>query len=279
MIDTVGKVVGKAKKKLSPYKTADEVLSDTQSLLNEQRRIQIDAIGATRPSPRTPRSGDLGTPSATPIAVPESALLRGRPTPPSARGPPLTPTPAPRPTENIELQPVNRDNGPSRRRAAMSSQRGLRHTILFDSIATTPTGRLTDAQLAEAEPGWTNRPNSSADRPTHAITSFAITQSDGSVEQVNLLMNAEEGRHMGNHRRQMQLTQPYFQACRVFPLTAALFGLGAFDFKMKSMTDGVIDEMAPAAKKEALIVYVPLGLIGYVAIGLMIALIVVALSK
>ena len=87
-------------------------------------------------------------------------------------------------------------------------------------------------------------------------------------------MRAEDARNLRDRSLQKEITRPYFRLCIVFPITAALFGLGFFDYKIKELSDGLITEMSPTDKKAALITYLPLGLIIYTAIALMITLIV-----
>jgi hypothetical protein len=226
--------------------------------------------------PQTPRAGLIPPTVHSPVTSPRAALLRDRtsviPHGGVARELPSSPyTPA------IELKNLRKPRIVDR--AAMSSQTEIRPLALVESTASANTGRLTDSQLAQAEPGWSTRPQASDRRSAHAVTGFGITQADGSIEHVSLLMNPGEARHMGERRMQVKLTKPWFQACRLFPVTAAWFGLGGLDFKMREMSGGLIDEMWPEAKKQSLTVWLPLGVIIYAAIGLMVALIVVALNK
>ena len=213
--------------------------------------------------------------SPTPVTPPAMALVRDRAPTSSTRASAKNATPETPVPESIEMK-CFRNKKKQVSRVAMSSQTELQPLQLVESTATA-TGRLTDAQLQDAEPDFSRNGPLAAARNTHRIvrpTSFVIQQADGSAQRVSLLMRPAEARTIGVRRRQKELTRPYFRACAFFPPTALLFGLGCFDGKMRAKTNGAIIEMLPSAKREALTVYVPLGVIAYAVIGLMIALLV-----
>jgi hypothetical protein len=183
--------------------------------------------------------------------------------------------------DDIEMQPIHRPKNTPR--AGITSQRALRPLTLAASPASALSRPLTDAQLARLEPSWTIGPTTVAENPlapgTGSARGFGIQQADGTIEHVSLLMSADEARNIGNRRLQKKLSRPWLWSCGLFPVTAAMFGSGAFDFKMREMTGGVVSEMDPELKKEALRVWLPLGTILYVVVGLVVAMLVVALTR
>ena len=270
--DTQGLLEGRAD---SPYMSGGRGglrFSETANTFNTSRGMRSMATG-TPIKPYSPLNPTMLTP-------PANALVRDRANTASTRvasGRTIAEAPF---TEEIEMQPLRKKKHVSR--VAMSSQTELRPLELVDTTGHSGlTGRLTDAQLAEAEPGWTTRPDFTRDgalarltRRNSGPTSFLIRQADGTLERSGLLMRPDEARNLRNLQEQKDMTRPYYQLCIMCPISAAIFGLGFLDWKIKAKTDGAITEMAPKAKKKALIVYVPLGLVIYTAIGLMIALIV-----
>lgn len=154
----------------------------------------------------------------------------------------------------------------------MSSQTELRPLQLAESTQVSGmTGRLTDQQFAEAEGTWSMRPGRTEDQ---AHTRVLLRQSDSSPEQVNQLASAQDVRSRPVRRIQWRFTRPYYRGCILFPVAALIFGCGGLDWRMRQMTGGRIREMAPKAKKRALRIFAPLGLILYAVVVLMITLIV-----
>jgi hypothetical protein len=103
---------------------------------------------------------------------------------------------------------------------------------------------------------------------------YIANRSDDSLP-VNQLMTPRDAFNLPTRRIQQRLTRPYFRFCIACPITAAFFGLGGLDWKMRQMTGGRVVEMSPTAKKQALTMYLPLGFIIYAAIGVLIAVFVV----
>ena len=186
--------------------------------------------------------------------------------------------------ESYELGPISTRGRVSR--AAMSSQTELRPLQLADSTAASGfTGRLTDVQLAEAEGGWSMRPDGSQSTPITRIstrnagpTTYIVDQSDDDLP-ANQLMRPRDALNLSTRRIQRRLTRPYFRFCITCPITAAFFGLGGLDWKMRQMTGGRVVEMSPTAKKLALTMYLPLGVVIYAAIGILIAVFVILGAK
>ena len=263
----------------SPYMSGGLQFSDTSNTFKTARRIPSMAM-----CPPVKAYSPLSPPPLTP---PANALIRGRAGTNSTRVASLLTVPEPETpvTENIEMKNLRKKKHVSR--VAMSSQTELRPLQLAESTrASASPGALTDAQLMEAEPGWTLEPDFSDNGPLARLTrrssgptAFLIQRADGGVERVSTLMRPQQARNLRTTHLQKQLTRPYFKACVIFPLSAAFFGLGCLDYKMVKMTDGAILEMSPSAKKQALTTYLPLGMIIYTAIGLMIALIVLISGK
>ena len=261
----------------SPYMAGGLQFNDSMKTFQTAPRAPSTAAGGSIKdySPLTP----------SPVAPPATVLMRDR----AATCSPLVnlfdsaqDTPV---RETIELRQVHKKKPRLVSRAAMSSQTELQPLQLVESTAASGvTGRLTDAQLAEAEPGWTTRPDFSeegalARQISHIRrpASFVIQQADlGGAGRISLLMKPDDVRNFRMLREQKELTKPYYRACNLFPIAALLLGLGCFDFKMRSMTNGRIVEMEPAAKKLALGLYLPLGVIIYASIGLSITMIVIA---
>lgn len=230
-------------------------------------------------SPRTPVGptmpySPLGSMphNQTPITPPSTAMvLRNRAATELSVNPRHgTPT-----MRDIELQHL-RGHKPRRvSRAAMSSQTELRPLELADSV----TGALTAAELEEAQHHWTNEPQRNAlARLVEDQNGFVIVQNDGTIERVNTLMRPNEARLISFRREQRMRTAPYFHACVLCPITSLAFGLGGLDWRMKQITKGKITEMSPSAKKQALQVYTMLSLIAWMFLGIVIAILIVAIN-
>ncbi|KAK3723244.1 hypothetical protein LTR37_001967 [Vermiconidia calcicola] len=271
--------------------------SETEGLLNEPQAspstsgaLQFSETANTfqtarrRPHPlatNTPVTGYSPLLTPPPVTPPATAFFRDRSETATTRADSIQPTPESPYTANIELKPLRKKKRVAR--AVMSSQTELRPLTLADSTAASANGgRLTDAQLINAEPGWTTRPDIPESSPTARVprnsipTSFAIRQADGTMQEVSLLMRPDQARNMATRHRQQKLTKPYFRWCIICPITALYFGCGGLDFKMREVSEGKIEEMSPTAKKTALRTYVPLGTILYAAVGLMVAMIVIS---
>lgn len=268
--------------------------SDTQGLLNHRGEPVMsgglrfsETTNTFMTSPRTPVSATKPysplhpTPvTPAPVTPPASALVRGRATTESTRAT------APRSnqdtpiTDNIELRRMRKKKPTHVSRAAMSSQTELQPLALVESTASAASRRLTVAEFLAAEPGWTAEPDFSRTGALaqyfHRADAFGIQQPDGTVERVSLLMRPEEARNIGTRRSQRKLTRWYFRVCILCPLTAILFGLGGLDWRMRQITKGRITEMSPTAKKQALEVYVALGIIAWSGLGVMIAMSIIA---
>ncbi|KAK5171180.1 uncharacterized protein LTR77_004324 [Saxophila tyrrhenica] len=267
--------------------------SDTQGLLSEAERGQL-AFSPTAntfqtthndaPIPFGLSSQPISSPITSPITQPAAAFIRDQGATFSnvttARN-----TPAESTYEDIEMRPLRRPGQTNR--AGITSQRQLRPLTLATPSAS-PSGPLNDRQLAQASARWTISPTNV---PSHGIgaitgplgmptaTAFGLRQEDGSLEPVSMLMHPDDSRTIGVRRLQKELTRPWLYGCGACPVTALAFGLGAFDFHMRQMTSGRVNEMAPAAKKEALRVYLPLGTIMWVMVILALAMIVVAMKR
>jgi hypothetical protein len=163
----------------------------------------------------------------------------------------------------------------------MSSQTELRPLQLAESTAASGiSGPLTDMQLAEASSGWTMRPNRSEPSSFHPVLGnhLYVTALDNHDSHPNL-MSPRDANNILLRRVQRLHTRPYFRVCIACPITALIFGLGGLDWRMRQISGGRINAMSPTAKREALRVFAPLGLIFYTVIALMIALLVVAENR
>lgn len=169
------------------------------------------------------------------------------------------------------MQPMSTRRGRVSK-AAMSSQTELRPLALAESTMASGItgGRLTDLQLAGAEGTWTMRPGQSSNHT--AVNTHVPLTLRGANDSGTKLIGAQDARSMPMRRIQRYLTRPYFRVCALCPLTALLFGLGGLDWRMRQMTNGRIQQMSRTAKKQALQVYLPLGLIIYAAVGVTIGL-------
>ena len=219
----------------------------------------------------------------TGIASPTPARLRGADINSTAQCGGYHPSPEALGAESIEMASLSRGRRVSR--VAMSSQTELRPLQLADSTAASGfTGRLTDVQLAEAEGGWTMRPDVSRSSPLTRISTRGAgsatlgNQSDDDLP-VNQLMRPHDALNISTRRIQKKLTRPYFRVCIACPISAALFGLGGLDWKMRQMTAGRVVEMSPSAKKQALTMFLPLGVVLYAAIGILIGVFIVLAEK
>ena len=264
-------------------------LSETRGLLTEQtgspfsnQGLRFSETGNNFQTTNRRPSFLTGSPvqnysplTPPPITSPTAAHLRDFGITTTVRGAGYHPSPEPPGSDSIEMVPLPRRGRISR--VAMSSQTELRPLQLADSTAASGfTGRLTDVQLAEAEGGWTMRPDVSQSTPPTRLstrnagpTTYVVNQSDDDLP-VNGLMRPRDAINLSTRRIQQDLTRPYFRFCIACPITAALFGLGGLDWKMREMTGGRVVEMSPTAKKQALTMYLPLGCIIYAAIGILI---------
>lgn len=207
-----------------------------------------------------------------------------------------------------------RATNPRTNRTAISGQRALHPRQLGESAASTSTRagpssnvqrrvRLTDDEMAAAQAGW-NSGDHTARGETHTARNlnnpagftrieqqqnrfnrpvgFDIRQEDGTMAQLiqdgraGLLLNAREGRNLRTSMEQKQISRPYFWASGLTPITAVAFGLGAFDGRIAARTGGRIMEMDRTDKWQALVLLAPISLMGWVIVGVLLFLTVVA---
>lgn len=105
---------------------------------------------------------------------------------------------------------------------------------------------LTDEELAEREPGWTNDP----------------TQNSPHCDDAKLLS------HGKICEEQMDISLKYQSLSALIPFGALIYGLGGFDGIIARKTEGRITSMDPGQKSYVLKVYFPLQLLLYTIIGI-----------
>lgn len=214
--------------------------------------------------------------SPPPLTPPASALLRDKTNP--FRSPGSIERPDTLQGEQIEMQRFRRKPAS---RAAMSGQTALQPLQLVAN--TTNSGRMTEAQLIAAEPGWTNEPDYSSTGALarqggefpRDLEAGAASVCGGTIMLPSLLMRPEEARSYSRKLEQAKLTRRYYILSLISPVTCLVFAFGGLDWRMRQMTKGEIVEMLPESKSNALWPYFPLGLMFWGIAGLMIALLVV----
>lgn len=284
--------------------TPDSRYSETQGLLadqvaspyaNQGLRFNetVNTFQTTRwmPSFLASRPVEAYSPLTPPLVPPPATAhvrdSRNRPgTPrrdldytPTTRTARSRPTNHPVETESIELQPMPRRGRVSR--VAMSSQTELRPLQLAESTAASGiSGRLTDAQLVEAEGTWSMRPGLTENRTLMPLLErysgvrASLGHEDDGLPDFNFLMRPQDARDLSVRRVQSYLTRTCFRLCVICPITALIFACGGFDWRMRQMTGGRITEMYPPDKRAAAQIFLPLGLLFYSIVALVIGLLV-----
>jgi hypothetical protein len=161
----------------------------------------------------------------------------------------------PPPTSNdIELRTLKKTH----RRTAIHNQYEPRHLHLTRMRKP----RLTNAQLMEREPGWTNRPTA------------RLTRSPGRP----MLVAPETDMERAVREEQKLISKRYVYACAAFPPLILAFGLGAFDQSIRKKTSGNVMEASAKEKRNALLIFFPLGCIVW-AVFIIVVFVVVTLNK
>lgn len=122
----------------------------------------------------------------------------------------------------------------------------------------------------EMTPPPPRKPRSSRPATTGQRVLLPLSLGDGTVPTLH------PPRGLPLRRRQVALSKPWLRLCGLCPVTAVVFGLGGFDFWMRRTTGGEIREMDPEAKRAALWVWVPLGVIAWAILGCVVAIAVLA---
>ncbi|KAF7186030.1 hypothetical protein HII31_12631 [Pseudocercospora fuligena] len=146
----------------------------------------------------------------------------------------------------VELKPLG---GKTKRYkpAAMSNQYEPRQLHLLKSK------RLNDAQLTARQPGWRMKPQVTANSPLgkHNDWSFAAHEP--------MLVKPETDLEKALRADQEAISKRYLWSCAAFPPLTLAFGLGAFDRAIQKKVGGGIRGASARGKRNALLIYFPLG--------------------
>ncbi|KAI7086061.1 hypothetical protein KC356_g5351 [Hortaea werneckii] len=172
--------------------------------------------------------------------------------------------------EEFELQTLTRQG---RARASIRGQRALLPLQMDGSpSASAPVGRaLTDRELMQREPNWTLRPHTNRPRSNlHIDDAVPNTDVERALLRPGQINNAEM------EREQKQISRKYYNWAIWCPISALLFGLGAFDRVARSRGQrSAVTEMCENHKFWALYFATPVGVVAYTIVGLITALLVV----
>lgn len=141
----------------------------------------------------------------------------------------------------------------------VSAQTSLHPLHLAAALPTTTPTTLSDAALLSAAPSWTVGPRR---HPLDLPSSPHLHPSPRKGEA-----------------EQHTLTKPWYQWCRLCPLTALLFGLGAFDWVVRRASEGRVDGMEEGKKWMALWLWFGLGVCVWGVVGVGVGTGVVASFK
>jgi hypothetical protein len=179
----------------------------------------------------------------------------GVPTPTStaaARTLGLSTTPAgPITTTRIPLQ--FRSTTRVDRRPAIESQIELQELRLIKNVRAnrSPGRALTNAELIDREPGWTEFP----DLEHRTRRQPTLLPVDSAIQ-----------------KKQQKISETVSAICALCPITSLAFGLGRMDWYIASRSSGQITEMSKNEKKQALFVYTPLSCLVYAILIVVIVL-------
>ncbi|KAI6807126.1 hypothetical protein KC332_g14080 [Hortaea werneckii] len=172
--------------------------------------------------------------------------------------------------EGFELQTLTRQG---RARASIRGQRALLPLQMDKSpSASAPVGRpLTDRELMQREPNWTLRPPTNRPRSNLHIDVAGNADVERALLRPGRINNAEMA------REQEKISRKYYNWAIWCPISALLFGLGAFDrvARSRSSPRGAVTEMCENHKFWALYFATPVGVVAYTFVGLITALLVV----
>ncbi|KAI7229769.1 hypothetical protein KC330_g7274 [Hortaea werneckii] len=275
-------ILGFGKRKVEHKNSFEEVMAEAQAL-GEGRTPSARPLLPRRSSPLGNNGLDYSptqdtfvtvhqTPSIPSLPHTPWTPLPNRPQPildPYRRG--RAPSSAQRTgnAEEFELQTLTRHG---RARASIRGQRALLPLQMDNSSTTSaPVGRpLTDRELMQREPNWTLRPH--ANRPRSNLHIDVLPNAD--VERA--LLRPGQANNAEMVREQKQLSRKYYNWAIWCPISALLFGLGAFDRVVRSRSHhGAVTEMCEDHKFWALYFATPVGVVAYTIVGLVTALLVV----
>ncbi|KAI7589434.1 hypothetical protein KC343_g18635 [Hortaea werneckii] len=171
--------------------------------------------------------------------------------------------------EEFELQTLTRQG---RARASIRGQRALLPLQMDNSpSASAPVGRpLTDRELMQREPNWTLRPPTNRPRSNLHIDVVPNADVERALLRPGQINNAEMA------REQEKISRKYYNWAIWCPISALLFGLGAFDRVARSRSRrAAVTEMCENHKFWALYFATPVGVVAYTFVGLITALLVV----
>ncbi|KAI5359427.1 hypothetical protein Slin14017_G103290 [Septoria linicola] len=162
---------------------------------------------------------------------------------------------------DIEMGLVNSKSKRSHR-AAIGSQYEPRDLHLIK------TKRMSDAELAARSAGWTMARSQAVGSPMAEGTDWS------SSSTYPMLLKPETEVERANRREQKRISKRFVYGCAAFPPLTLLFGLGFFDESIAKLTDGKVKEACAKEKRNALVVFLPLGIIFWAVLVLAIFIMV-----
>ncbi|PPJ53945.1 hypothetical protein CBER1_05847 [Cercospora berteroae] len=171
---------------------------------------------------------------------------------------------------DIELGPVRSSKSKGSQRAAIGSQYEPRDLHLVK------TKRMSDAQLAARSAGWTMFPRQQG--PADPVTGGGGSTPWSSSSTYPMLLKPESEMERDARLEQKRVSKRFLFGCAAFPPFTLLFGLGFFDRLIAKRSGGRFKEACPSEKRNALIVFFPLGMIFW-AVCILVLLLVIILAK
>ncbi|KAI7346966.1 hypothetical protein D0862_13216 [Hortaea werneckii] len=275
-------ILGFGKRRVEHRNSFEEVMAEAQAL-GDGRTSSSRPLLPHRSSPVGHRGLDYSptqdtfvtvhqTPSIPSLPHTPWTPLPNRPQPvldPHRRGRATTSTRRTGNAEEFELQTLTRQG---RARASIRGQRALLPLQMDNSpSASAPIGRpLTDRELMQREPNWTLRPPTNRPRSNLHIDVVPTADVERALLRPGQINNAEM------EREQKQISRKYYNWAIWCPISALLFGLGAFDRVARSRSrHAAVTEMCENHKFWALYFATPVGVVAYTFVGLITALLVV----
>jgi len=167
--------------------------------------------------------------------------------------------------EEYEMHELVRHSGVAGKkgRPAMSGQTTLRllhlgnTNVESSTTSCVPGRRLTNSELARREPNWTMSPETySSPR-----TAFDLPDDAPLLRRMDDSYIEAGGRSSGKERRAISVK--YFAITALCPVSAVMFGLGKFDARARTISEGRVDGMGTEDKLWALWIAAPLSTIFY----------------
>lgn len=121
-----------------------------------------------------------------------------------------------------------------------------------------PGRRLTDAELIERAPNWDMLPSNR--HTSRLIVPLPVNTANADDPR---LINRDDVRNPMALTEQKIISRKYYCACVWTPISAALFGLGCFDWRMRALSQHGATEMCRNHKYWALYMATPAGCVFY----------------